>query len=375
MNCGAQVAGRFCQVCGQENIAIKETFWHLVTHFFNDITHYDGKFFSTIKLLLLKPGMLTSEYVRGRRTAYLHPIRMYVFTSAFFFLLYFTFFSTKAERKDVGAKLAAKEHTYKQLEEIRSIAPDSVTARAVERAMKNTSLQVEALRAESANAVTTKKNGNLDGDVSNENVLIDLSNRQLLQDSVGNRQKNKDFFDYFEDADVYQAVQNELPAGKKDDRLERVAKMEYLRFYQKQQKEGSRVLDNIQDKFKHSFPTILFISLPIFAWFLYLLYGRKKMYYAEHGIFAIHVYCGVFLLMLLYYLLDAVNGKLHGWILNWLMLLIGVYIVYFVYKAMRNFYGQGRWTTLFKFLSLSFMTSVVMLILIIIFLVISAYRV
>lgn len=82
--------GRYCQNCGQENLEPKETFLHLVTHFVNDVTHFDGKFFSTLKLLLFRPGFLSKEYVKGRRMSYLHPIRMYVFTSALFFIIFFS---------------------------------------------------------------------------------------------------------------------------------------------------------------------------------------------------------------------------------------------------------------------------------------------
>lgn len=82
------VAGRFCQVCGQENIETHETFGHLAGHFISDIFHFDGMFFSTLKHLLFKPGFLTYEYVRGRRASYLNPIKMYIFISAAFFLIF-----------------------------------------------------------------------------------------------------------------------------------------------------------------------------------------------------------------------------------------------------------------------------------------------
>jgi hypothetical protein len=52
------------------------------------VTHFDGKFFTTLKSLLLKPGFLTEEYVKGRRMKYLDPVRMYLFVSFAFFLMY-----------------------------------------------------------------------------------------------------------------------------------------------------------------------------------------------------------------------------------------------------------------------------------------------
>jgi hypothetical protein len=93
LNCGTIVQGRYCHVCGQENVVPKETFWHMVTHFFYDITHFDSKFFESVRDLVLRPGFLSKEYMLGRRAGYLHPVRMYVFTSAIFFLLFLRFFS------------------------------------------------------------------------------------------------------------------------------------------------------------------------------------------------------------------------------------------------------------------------------------------
>ena len=40
----------------------------------------------------MKPGYLSSEYLKGKRTLYLHPIRFYLFTSAFFFICLFYVF-------------------------------------------------------------------------------------------------------------------------------------------------------------------------------------------------------------------------------------------------------------------------------------------
>jgi hypothetical protein len=84
------VTGKFCQNCGQENIEVKETFFQILYHFIEDITHFDGKLIKTLKYLITKPGFLTKEYVTGKRASYIHPIRMYLFISAIFFLFIFS---------------------------------------------------------------------------------------------------------------------------------------------------------------------------------------------------------------------------------------------------------------------------------------------
>lgn len=46
----------------------------------------------------------------------------------------------------------------------------------------------------------------------------------------------------------------------------------------------------------------------------------------DHGIFAIHTYCALFVLMLLYYTMDAIGGRLHWWIFSLAKLAMMVYV-------------------------------------------------
>jgi len=82
LNCGSIVAGKYCQNCGQENIELKETFFQIILHFIEDLTHFDGKIVKTLKFLITKPAFLSKEYMHGKRVTYIHPIRMYIFISA-----------------------------------------------------------------------------------------------------------------------------------------------------------------------------------------------------------------------------------------------------------------------------------------------------
>ena len=70
LNCQAQTVGRYCHACGQENIEPKETFLHILRHFFEDMTHFDGKIFRTLSLLFTKPGFLTTEYLKAEIEAF-----------------------------------------------------------------------------------------------------------------------------------------------------------------------------------------------------------------------------------------------------------------------------------------------------------------
>ena len=87
LNCGSKVKGQFCGNCGQENSESRQTFGHLIQHFFQDITHYEGKFWKTMKYLLFKPAFLTKEYLQGKRMSYVPPVRLYIFISFITFFL------------------------------------------------------------------------------------------------------------------------------------------------------------------------------------------------------------------------------------------------------------------------------------------------
>jgi hypothetical protein len=62
----------------------------------------------------------------------------------------------------------------------------------------------------------------------------------------------------------------------------------------------------------HMFPQLLFVSLPFFALILQLLYVRRKqLYYVNHVVFTLHLYCGTFILILATLLLGSIFQSIH----------------------------------------------------------------
>lgn len=50
-------------------------------------TNLDGRVLTTLRQLMLRPGRLTAEYLSGRRTRYLPPLRLYLLCSVGYFLV------------------------------------------------------------------------------------------------------------------------------------------------------------------------------------------------------------------------------------------------------------------------------------------------
>jgi hypothetical protein len=85
-NCGANITGRYCAVCGQRVEPPVHTLGHFARLATEDLTHADSRLWRTLQALLAKPGLLTREFLAGRRARYLPPVRLYLVVSVVFFL-------------------------------------------------------------------------------------------------------------------------------------------------------------------------------------------------------------------------------------------------------------------------------------------------
>lgn len=87
-NCGADAEGKYCSSCGQKRIDKHEfAVRHFFGHLLHEITHLESnKILRTASALVAKPGLLTREYLAGRKGQYINPIRIYLTVSAIYFL-------------------------------------------------------------------------------------------------------------------------------------------------------------------------------------------------------------------------------------------------------------------------------------------------
>lgn len=79
--------GKFCGSCGQRLEHGMHSVVHFVREATEDLTHADSRLWHTLGALLFKPGLLTREFIAGRRVRYLPPIRLYLVLSVLFFLV------------------------------------------------------------------------------------------------------------------------------------------------------------------------------------------------------------------------------------------------------------------------------------------------
>lgn len=299
LNCGTSLYGHYCHVCGQENNEPKESAWHLIKHFAEDVTHFDGKFFSSLKNLIRKPGFLAEEYIKGRRAAYLPPVRMYLLYSAIFFLAIFSMAG------EAG-------HTDERIAHFRDSVEEHSTSNFI-------GYHRQALLG------------------SEDDITYLCFDRRLAHNGVH----------------VYDSIQNALPDSMKDTGPERFIARRLAAAATVYHRNPNEFMEKAGEGFMHSSSKIFFFLLPVFALLLSLLYIRRKEYYfVAHAVFSIHFFCLVFMMALLYALLFNYGGGSHNAnrLVLWLLLFINIGTYIYLYIAMLRFYKQGWFKTFIKWL-------------------------
>lgn len=339
LNCGTTVIGKYCHNCGQENIEPKESLWHLIVHFFNDVTHFDGKFFSTLKDLLFKPGFLSKQYIKGRRASYLNPIRMYLFTSFIFFLVFFSVYH-----------ISEKE-----------VKTDMFNGKSISQIDSLSDADFKKFTVEINGAPMTRKEFHhyLDS--------IQINGGFHLFDNDKNNQQ-------YGSPEQYDSL---VASGAvKDGWLRRHLTHKEIEINKKYSNQKAKLFSDFTNSLLHHFPQMLFISLPFVALLLQLLYIRRKnFYYVAHAIFTIHLYIFVFIVMLFEIGISELKG-IHG--LEWMRYIndiLTIALFFYLYKAMRNFYEQRRFKTIMKYVLFLFSFSILIIFFFIIFALVSVFQI
>lgn len=342
LNCGTKVIGKYCHNCGQQNTEPEESIWHLISHFFNDITHFDGKFFSSLKDVIFRPGFLSKEYMKGRRATYLNPVRMYIFTSFIFFLVFFSVYHI----------------------------PKNIFKNAVITLQGKTIAQIDSLPPNDFNDFTKLLNGG---------VPMSRNQFEKYADSV-KRNGGIHFLSSGKGIENYKSrkeYDSAIATGKVNDSwFRRMLTYKSIEINTKYRNNEGAFLSEFVSSLMHHFPQILFVSLPFVALFLKLLYIRhKKFYYVSHAIFTIHLYIFIFIILLLGIGLEQLNNLIKWRAIDVSISLLALLILFYLYKAMRNFYEQKRFKTIVKYILLLVSFLFLIMLLFSIFSVISVFQV
>ena len=87
LNCGTNIQLTYCPECGQAEIDSDPTLREFLHELAEEFLHWDGKLVKTFRLLVMRPGSLTCEYLAGKRVRFISPLRVYLTCSLLFFFV------------------------------------------------------------------------------------------------------------------------------------------------------------------------------------------------------------------------------------------------------------------------------------------------
>ena len=331
LNCNLPLdkSDHYCPNCGQKNTTKKLNFGDFFVEFFSGMFAYDSRIQRTLRILLFSPGRISKDYINGKRMRYANPFRFYLSASIIFFLI--SGISDNFE----GVNFAERQSEIQK--EVNRIQQDSLIKQELKDlpALKNNNIRMDSI----LNKVSERKDSLK---VSYREVYASQQELDTMGFWMRNGKKINVFYKYYKETRRIAA----------DEALE-ILKYDQTNWnkwlYQKTVK-FDLFYNNPKlfvDYFVSKLPFIIFFYLPVFALFIWLLYIRRPFNYMEHLIFAFHVQTTLFVLYIIGYSLDYLLKS------NWGFTLANTIFVFYLYKAMRKFYGQGRVKTILKFILLN----------------------
>lgn len=99
--------GAYCAACGQSAHSPVVSVRAFASHWLDEVVGFDSRLVRSVGALLFRPGLLTREYLDGRRVRYTQPVPLYLIAATAFFLIasYHPFVWIDTERQRVVGEL------------------------------------------------------------------------------------------------------------------------------------------------------------------------------------------------------------------------------------------------------------------------------
>jgi hypothetical protein len=328
-NCGAGLQGHWCAQCGQPAIEYRRSFRYVVADLLNEFLNWDSKFFTTLALLIFKPWRLTNEFLAGKRVRYVNPLRLYLLASILFFFA--VNYGAKGiridptqfpdeKRAELAAAIADKRNEIEA-----ELKKENLTPEQRRKAQK----ALDYLTRPKSSATTTPTPEQTPSPSAAPSASATAESDRQTYGPVGDRP-----FVVFDDAKSTTPFERWIEARAKEKMGEHGTKMGLF---------ISTLFSNL--------PYMMLCCIPLFALVLKLLYIRRRLFYIDHLIYALHIhtffYAGVMLIVL------ATIGLVRfapGAVAGWLIALLWIAFVTQIFLSIRYVYRQSWFFTIFKFL-------------------------
>jgi len=351
LNCGEVLTGQHCSHCGQPAKVRVLSLWGLTKDVIGDLLDADSRVWRTLWPLAFRPGLLTQEFLRGRRASYTPPFRMYLVLSLVFFVL--------ASFSDPGSEVALQLDDGGANIQLRqdgsapegapepggAVPPDPAATPPAPAATPVAPAPKPALDAETQRLV----------DQLLKRVPADARKEMRAELETGLAAATSE-----ERAATARLLAD--PCGETNFKIEGAP---FLKKYGPRLRDACRKIVADQQSFGRALweniPKMMFIFLPLIAAALAVLYIRSGRYYVEHLLFVVHFHAFFFLTGIFVLLLERLSEMTRGGLATGITAVEGFlgavltfYVPWYLLKAMRRVYAQSWWKTVPKYALLGF---------------------
>ncbi|PKP29971.1 MAG: hypothetical protein CVT99_15195 [Bacteroidetes bacterium HGW-Bacteroidetes-16] len=315
-NCETEFKGHYCPRCGQSTKEFDRPFSILIYDFMGTIFAFDARFFRTFKTVLFNPGRFSTDYMNGKRARYMKPFQFYVFVSFVFFLL----LSIQTNR--------LIERNIKLSEDLTS---DSLTMDSLVDTGEQSLLQM-----------------NWNSDSLAQDSLKVLSKGSKRERTIITLSKAKTYLEKIQAKGGHTEGEERI--------LQNALKM--LNY-------PDAFISKLYKYLSWSF----FLVMPIFAFWLWLFFRKKRKYYSAHFIYSLILHATIFLVFTLILVIKMTFPDKSIYWENYLFWLIPIY----VWIGMKQYYGRSVLRTTFNFLFLGGVYTFSMIVTVIMVFLVSLY--
>ena len=322
----------FCPYCGQkakDELTLKLLFYNTISNYFS----FDARFLKSFFPLMFRPGYLAKKFLEGKRLLFLHPAQMYLFISVIFFFLYS--FNVRETVQEVNEKFKKTDVIkLKDSIEVNKSAIDSVQLEQLMKPITDHNI-VTGINEEEIKKLDSLIKSKDKNDQSINFLNFDV-NEKKIDSLIAIDAPNET---------IYKAMGMSDSAGFFTKKL--YAQM--LKFYK------DRGLGSIIQTFYDSIPLAMFFLLPIFAFILKIFYFRRGRF-SHHLVFSFYFFSFLFTVFSLLVLTKLIWEGFPGWIST----LVILPTFFYLFIAVKRFYGQGWILSYFKtsFVAFTFLTFV-----------------
>jgi hypothetical protein len=328
-NCGAPLQGHWCAQCGQPAIDYRRSFRYVIADLLDEFLNWDSKFFTTIALLIFKPWRLTNEFLAGKRVRYVNPLRLYLLASILFFFAVnygakgIRFDPTKfpeEKRAEVAAAIADKRGEIEA-----ELNKENLTPEQRQKAQQ----ALDFLMKATASATTTPTPKPAPSATATRSAAPTSESGQQTYGPVGDRP-----FVVFDEAKSTTPFERWIEARAKEKMGEHGTKMGLF---------ITTLFSNL--------PYMMLCCIPLFAFVLKILYIRRRIFYIDHLIYALHIHSFFYTAVMLIVLATiGLTRFASGPIAGWMIALLWIAFATQIFLSIRYVYRQGWFVSIFKFL-------------------------